>query len=138
MRTLGLDIGEKRVGVALSDPSGTVATPLTVLDAKRLAADITPLRRLVDDYEAVALVVGLPLTMAGEEGPQALEVRRIAGSFSERLGIPVAYQDERLSSAAAERSMAESGADARRRRGHVDMVAATLLLQTYLDSKGTP
>ena len=138
MRTLGLDIGEKRVGVAVSDPSGTVATPLTVLDANGLAADITPLRRLVDDYEAAALVVGLPLTMAGEEGPQALEVRRVAEAFSGRLGIPVAYQDERLSSAAAERAMVESGADARRRRGHVDMVAATLLLQTYLDSKGTP
>lgn len=137
MRTLGLDIGEKRVGVAVSDPSGRVATPLVVLDAKKLAADAAPLRRIVDEYEVGRLVAGLPLTMAGEEGPQAVAVRAIAGRLSERLGMPIEFQDERLSSAAAHRSMAEAGAGSRERRGHVDMVAAALLLQTYLDAKGT-
>lgn len=135
MRTLGLDIGEKRIGVAVSDPSGRVATPVTVLDAKRLASDLAPLQRLVDDYEAQRIVVGLPLTMSGDEGPQAAEVRRYAEALSERLGIPVAYHDERLSSSAAERSMREAGTRSRERRGSVDMVAAALVLQGYLDAR---
>jgi putative Holliday junction resolvase len=135
MRRLGLDIGEKRVGVAVSDPSGTVATPLTVLDAGRLARDPSQLMRLVDDYGAAELVVGLPLTMSGAEGPQAEAVRRCADALGQRLGIPVAYHDERLSSSAAERSMGETGARSRERRGSVDMVAATLVLQAYLDAR---
>jgi putative Holliday junction resolvase len=138
MRRLGLDIGEKRIGVAVSDPSGSVATPVTVLDAKRLASDVGPLRLLVQDYEAVELVVGLPLTMSGEEGPQAVSVRRCADALSERLGIPVAYYDERLSSASAERAMGESGSRSRERRGAVDMVAATLVLQAFLDARRAP
>jgi putative Holliday junction resolvase len=135
MRRLGLDMGEKRIGVAVSDPSGSVATPVTVLDARRLASDLGPLRRLVDEYEVGELVVGLPLTMSGEEGPQAIAVRRAADAFSERLGIPVAYHDERLSSSCAERSMGEAGARSRERRGSVDKVAATLVLQGFLDAQ---
>jgi putative Holliday junction resolvase len=138
MRRLGLDIGEKRIGVAVSDPSGSVATPVTVLDARRLSADLGPLRRLVDDYEAVELVVGLPLTMSGDEGRQAAAVRLYADALSERLGIPVAYHDEWLSSSSAERAMGETGARSRQRRGSVDMVAATLVLQGYLDARRAP
>jgi len=134
MRALGLDIGERRIGVAVSDPTGTVATPLVVLDARSLARDGTPLRRLVEDYEPALLVVGMPLTMAGEEGPQAAIVKATVRRLLEPLGIPVAYNDERLSSAAANRAMAEAGADERARRGSVDMVAASLLLQSYLDA----
>ena len=134
MRALGLDIGERRIGVAVSDPTGTVATPLVVLDARSLARDGTPLRRLVEDYEPALLVVGMPLTMAGEEGPQAAIVKATVRRLLEPLGIPVAYHDERLTSAEAERAMAAAGADARARRGAVDMVAASVLLQSYLDA----
>jgi putative holliday junction resolvase len=134
MRRLGFDIGEARIGVAVSDPSGTVATPLTVLDARALTRDANPLRRLVEDYEPEELVVGLPLTMAGEEGPQAAIVKATVRRLLGPLGIPVAYHDERLSSTEAERSMAAAGADSRARRGSVDMVAAALLLQSYLDT----
>lgn len=134
MRILALDIGERRIGVAVSDPSRRVATPLTVLDARTLARDIAPLLRIVRDYEAGLLVVGLPLTLAGHEGPQAARVRSAGDGLGERLGIPVAYHDERLTSAEAERAMAEAGADSRARRGAVDMVAASVLLQAYLDS----
>lgn len=133
MRRLGFDIGERRIGVAVSDPSGTVATPLDVLDARALARDPSPLRRLVADYEPRELVVGLPLTLAGEEGPQAQSVKVTVRRLIEPLGIPVAYHDERFTSAEAERSMAAAGADSRARRGSVDMVAAALLLQSYLD-----
>lgn len=133
MRHIGLDIGERRIGVAVSDPSGRVATPLVVLDARALARDPSPLRRLFADYEVEEVVVGLPLTLAGEEGRQALAVRTMAERLVEPLGVPVVYHDERLSSTQAERAMAETGADARARRGSVDMVAATLLLQAHLD-----
>jgi putative holliday junction resolvase len=133
VRHIGLDIGERRIGVAVSDPSGRVATPLVVLDARALARDPSPLRRLFADYEVEEVVVGLPLTLAGEEGRQALAVRTMAERLVEPLGVPVVYHDERLSSTQAERAMAETGADARARRGSVDMVAATLLLQAHLD-----
>jgi putative holliday junction resolvase len=134
VRTLGLDIGERRIGVAVSDPTGIVSTPLTVLDARALARDASPLRRLVEDYEPQLLVVGLPLTLAGEEGPQARTVKSTVQRLIAPLGIPVAYHDERFSSTAANRAMADAGADERARRGSVDMVAASLLLQSYLDA----
>jgi putative Holliday junction resolvase len=134
VRTLGLDIGERRIGVAVSDPTGIVSTPLTVLDARALARDASPLRRLVEDYEPQLLVVGLPLTLAGEEGPQARTVKSTVQRLIAPLGIPVAYHDERFSSTAANRAMADAGADERARRGSVDMVAASLLLQGYLDA----
>lgn len=134
MRRLGFDIGEARIGVAVSDPTGTVATPLTVLDARMLARDATPLGRLIEDYEPEELVVGLPLTMAGEEGPQAAIVKATVRRLLKPFDLPVAYHDERLSSTEAERSMAAAGADSRARRGRVDMVAAALLLQSYLDA----
>lgn len=135
MRRLALDIGERRIGVAVSDPSGRVATPLVVLDARELARDPSALRRLVEDYEAGEIVVGLPLTLAGVEGPQVATVRAMVRRLVEPLGVPVVYHDERLSSTQAERAMAEAGADARARRGSVDMVAAAVLLQSYLDSR---
>jgi putative Holliday junction resolvase len=134
MRRLGLDIGEKRVGVAVSDPSGSVATPLTVLDSAGLSRDPSPLRRLVEDYEACELVVGLPLTMAGEEGPQAAAVRVLGERFAAATGLPLVFWDERLSSSAARRAMGETGVRSRDARGSVDMVAAALVLQAYLDA----
>jgi putative holliday junction resolvase len=134
VRLLGLDIGERRIGVAVCDPGGRVATPVTVLDARRLAADLAPLLRLASDYEAEGLVVGLPLTMGGEEGPQARSVRETAERLATGVGLPLFFVDERLTSVQAERSMASAGADARSRRGSVDMVAAALLLQSYLDA----
>jgi putative Holliday junction resolvase len=138
MRRLGLDIGEKRVGVAVSDPSGRVATPLKVLDASELAGKAVALCRLVDDYEVGELVVGLPLTLAGEEGMQAKRVRSEAERLAKAVGLPLAMWDERLSSTAAARAMGEAGASSRSRRGRLDMVAASLLLQGYLDSRHEP
>ncbi len=138
MRRLGLDIGEKRIGVAVSDPSGRVATPVSVLDARKLAGDPAQLRRLIEDYEPAEIVVGLPLTMAGEEGPQAREVRRFVSAAIEPAGVPVVYHDERLTSTLAHQAMAAGGADSRARRGSVDKVAAALLLQTYLDAHREP
>ncbi len=135
MRMIGLDIGEKRVGVAVSDPTARVATPLKVLDVMP-SADLSALRRIVEDYEAELLVVGLPLTMAGEEGPQAVRIREAAAAIGTALALRVVFQDERLSSAEAKRVMTEAGLNEKQKRGSVDMVAASILLQAYLDGTG--
>ena len=134
MRILGLDIGEKRIGVAVSDPSGTVATPLAVLEANRVLGDGADVLRLIEEYEVGEVVVGLPLSMDGSEGAQARRVRSAAERLARFLPVPLAFQDERLSSVAANRAMGETGASAKARRGSVDMVAAALFLQSYLDA----
>lgn len=133
VRALGLDIGERRVGVAVSDAHGRVASPLAVLPGP-LSADVSPLRRLVEECEVDTLVVGLPLSMSGEEGPQVALVRAEAEALARVLPVAVVYHDERLSSAEANRVMAAVGVSAKKRRGSVDMVAATIILQSYLDS----
>ncbi|MDO8848608.1 MAG: Holliday junction resolvase RuvX [Coriobacteriia bacterium] len=132
MRALGLDIGSVRVGVAVSDPAGAVASPVTVLDASDL--DSGRLARIVEDYEAEMLVVGLPLTLAGEEGPQAALVRDTAERLAARLGLPLAFADERNSSAEAKRAMRSAGMSDKQQRGMVDKVAAALVLQSWLDA----
>ncbi len=134
MRALGLDIGSVRVGVAISDPSGTVASPLAVLDARKTLEDPAELRAIVDENGVDLLVVGLPVTMAGEEGPQARAVREAAESLGRSLGLPVVFVDERLSTAAAAAAMRAGGVRSRKQRGQVDKVAAAVLLQGYLDA----
>lgn len=134
MRVLALDIGEKRIGVAVSDPAGRIATPLAVIDAKRALADGAELARIIDDYSVEAVVVGLPLSMDGTEGPQARRIRSLAEKLGPRLGVPYAFADERLSSAQASRAMSEAGVSARDQRGKLDAVAASLFLQSYLDA----
>lgn len=135
MRVLGLDIGSVRVGVAVSDPSGRIASPLTVLDARALAGDVTPLVRLAEDYESECLVVGLPLTLSGDEGPQAAEVRTAAVRLATAAGLPVEFADERLSSEEARRMMSASGMSEKEQRGSVDKVAAAIILQGWLDAR---
>ena len=138
MRALGLDIGAARIGVAVSDPSGRVASPVTVLDARSISADMTPLSRLVEDYEVECLVIGLPLTLAGEEGPQADDVRATAGRIGDALDVPIEFFDERLSSTEARRAMAAAGMSEREQRGALDKVAAAIVLQGWLDMKRVP
>jgi putative Holliday junction resolvase len=135
VRILALDIGEKRIGVAVSDPTATVATPVTVLDAPKALGDGRELVRLVEDYEAELIVVGMPLSMDGSEGPQAKRVRHAAARLAGFLRIPVEFADERLSSAQASKAMQATGASTRDQRGRVDMVAASLFLQSYLDAR---
>ncbi|PKQ16171.1 MAG: Holliday junction resolvase RuvX [Actinobacteria bacterium HGW-Actinobacteria-7] len=138
MRVIGLDIGEKRIGVAVSDPSQTVASPLVVLDAARVRGDARELLRLVEDYEAGCIVVGLPLSLDGTEGPQATHVRVVAARLASVIPIPFEYFDERHSSSQARRALTLGGVSERRQRGAVDSVAAALFLQNYLDSRRPP
>ena len=98
MVALALDIGEVRTGIAVSDRTGRVAMPVKVLPAAEVEQCARTFKRIIEDHEPDILVSGLPKTMAGEEGPQAERVRRIAQSVSDRTGIPVAFTDERLSS----------------------------------------
>ena len=135
MRVLALDIGEKRIGVAVSDPSGTVASPLVVLDATRALGDGRDLTKLAEEYEVELVVVGLPLSLEGTEGPQAERVRRAAARLAGFLRVPVEFADERLSSVQASRAMSDVGATQRKQRGSVDMVAAAVFLQSYLDAR---
>jgi putative holliday junction resolvase len=135
VRVLALDIGEKRIGVAVSDPSGTVASPLVVLDAAAVLGDGRGLTDLVEEYDAGLVVVGLPLSLDGTEGPQALSVRRAAARLAGFLRVGIEFADERLSSAQASRTMGAQGASQRRQRGSVDMVAAAIFLQSYLDAR---
>ena len=135
MRILGLDIGEKRIGVAVSDPTGSVATPLCVLDARQVLGDGRQLSQIVADYEAELIVAGLPLSLDGTEGPQAAAARAAAERLASLVSLPLDFADERLSSAEARRSMGEAGMSDRDQRGKVDMIAASIFLQSYLDAR---
>ena len=133
MRVLALDIGDKRVGVAVSDPRGRVATPVKVLDASALT-DPRAVASLVEEYEAECVVIGLPLSLDGEEGPQAQRVRKIGARLAQGLRVEVEYADERMSSVQAKRALREGGLAERAQRGRVDMLAAAIFLQGYLDA----
>ena len=132
MRVLGVDLGSVRVGVALSDATGILASPLLVLPR---AADLHDrLAALVDEHEVGAVVVGLPRSLDGRERRAAATVRAELGSLTARLGVPVHLHDERLTTVAAHAGLAAAGRTARQRRGSVDASAAAVLLQSWLDS----
>ena len=137
MRVLALDIGEKRVGVAVSDPQERVASPVCVLPAADVLANARPFRAVLEDWEPELLLCGLPYTLAGEEGPQAARIRQAAGAIGAAAGIPLEFTDERLSSAAAKRSLREKGFSEKAMRGKVDMIAASLFLQAWLDARSS-
>ena len=135
MRAVALDIGEVRVGIAATDVSGTIASPVCVLPASEVVGNARTWRRVLEDYEPEVLVCGLPKTMAGEEGPQALKIRTVAERISSACGLPLEFVDERLSSAEAKRILRAEGLTEKRMRGKIDMVAASLFLQTWLDAR---
>ncbi len=131
---MALDIGEVRCGIAVSDPDARVASPLVVLPADEVASCAKSFRLLLEDWEPELLVCGLPMSFDGTDGPQAKRMRQVAGCVSDKTGLPVEFADERLSSSEAKRRLREMGYDERKMRGKVDMIAASLFLQAYLDS----
>lgn len=135
MVALALDIGEARVGIAVSDAAGRVAVPVKVLPAAEVTGLARSFRLIVSDHEPDVLVCGLPRTLTGEEGPQAARVRDIAGRLASALGLELAFADERLSSAEAKRILRAQGLSERQMRGKVDMIAASLFLQAWLDGR---
>lgn len=137
MRALALDIGEVRIGVAASDASGRVASPVKVLPAAEVFSCAKTFRRILEDYEPEVLVCGRPQTMSGEDGPQAERVMAQARSIAEACDLPLEFADERLSSSEAKRILREQGLNEKQMRGKVDMIAASLFLQAWLDSRGS-
>lgn len=135
MRIMALDIGRVRVGIAISDPSERVASAVCVLPAAEVLAHASSFRRVLEDWEPELLICGRPLTLSGELGPQAEEAVTHAQQIAENCGLPLEFVDERLSSKEAKRILHEEGLSERAMRGKVDMVAASLFLQTWLDSR---
>lgn len=132
---MALDIGQVRVGVAVCDPAERVATPLTVLPASDVTGNAPAFRRLLEDWEPELFVCGLPYTMGRQEGPQAKSIKATAERITDATGIPHVFTDERLSSKEAKRSLREKGLGEREMRGKVDMIAASLFLQAWLDAR---
>lgn len=135
MVALALDIGETRIGIAVSDSSGRLAMPVKVLPASEVTGMARSFRYVLEDHEPDILVCGLPKTLAGEDGPQAERVRAVAAEVAGKCGLPVEFVDERLSSAEAKRILRAQGLSERQMRGRVDMVAASLFLQAWLDAR---
>jgi putative Holliday junction resolvase len=131
---LGLDAGEKRVGVSAASALG-IALPLGFLEARPRAALLEKIRDLARDRQCVGLVIGLPLNMDGSEGPAARRARDLGAEAGAATGLPVEMWDERLSTFEAERKLAESPFKMRRRKGRVDAVAAAGILQSFLSER---
>jgi len=134
-RTLGLDVGDKRIGVAVSDPMGWTAQPLTVVHRSGITKDVAALREATEGIEVDRVVAGLPLEMSGNEGMQAARVRRFCQALAEATGLEVVYQDERLTTVQSERLLESAGVRREQRRGVLDKMAAALILQSWLDGQ---
>jgi putative Holliday junction resolvase len=135
MRVMALDVGDKTIGVAISDALLLTAQSRPTIQRKDLESDMTILRRLVEENEVHEIVVGQPLHMNGKESRQSQKVARFAGELRQKLDIPVIFWDERLTSFAAEQHLEEMGLNWRKRREHVDKIAAMIILQNYLDGR---
>lgn len=135
MRVLALDIGEVRIGIAASDAAGKIASPVKVLPAQEVLNQARTFRMILEDYEPDVLVCGRPKTMSGEDGPQAERVMAEAKQIAEACGLPLEFEDERLSSSEAKRILREQGLREKDMRGKVDMIAASLFLQSWLDAQ---
>jgi putative Holliday junction resolvase len=133
MRVMALDIGDKRIGIALSDPLKITAQGLTTLNRITLEKDIGYICDLLNQYEVSELVVGLPKNMNGTIGPQVEKVKEFVNSLLQKKQIKVSYVDERLSTVTAERTLIAGDLSRKKRKNFVDKLAATVILQSYLD-----
>ena len=135
MRFLGIDFGERRIGMAVSDPGGTIALGLDTIENSGIPAVIEKIRQVARDNDASCIVVGLPLNMDGSTGPRAEKVKAFAAELEQASGLVVEFWDERLSSVSAGRALEQGMKSRRKRRKHVDRVAAQIILQGFLDNR---
>jgi putative Holliday junction resolvase len=135
-RSIGLDVGDVRIGVAVSDPLGMIATPHDVIQAQNPEADANAVKDLVDELGARRIVVGLPLLNSGEVGSQAEKVLAFVEVLKEAVAVPVETIDERFTTVIAQRAMTAAGTKKKKRKGVVDQLAAQQILQTWLDRAG--
>lgn len=135
MKVIGLDPGEKRIGVAVSDESGRIALPKATIFGDRPACEIiADILNLADQYRAEKIVIGMPTSLSGEAGPAAQKVAQFARALSAQTSLKIITWDERLTTALAEKTMISANVKRRQRRQKIDKVAATLILQSYLDA----
>jgi putative Holliday junction resolvase len=135
MRTMGLDVGTRTIGVAVSDELGITAQGVTTIRRVGPKKDVAELKRLIADHSVTRIVVGLPLNMDGTEGPRALASRELGDVLATETGLPIDYQDERLSTVEAQRVLIAADVSRKKRKGVIDQVAASIILQGYLDAR---
>lgn len=133
MRALGLDLGQRRIGVAVSDSGGRVATPIDTIDGRDRPAAWRRVRELAAEWEAGVVVIGLPLSLDGTDGPAATQARADAAVIAKHVDLPVELHDERLTTVTAHRELQATNMSGKERRKVVDMVAASVMLQSWLD-----
>ncbi len=134
-RSMALDVGKKRIGIALSDPLALTAQPLLTIWRKTPGDDLRSILRLVRRYEVATVIVGNPLHMSGDVSPWAAKVQQFADVLRQRAGVPVELWDERLSSVAAHEILDEAGHDRRDRKAIIDQVAAVVILRGWMEHK---
>jgi putative holliday junction resolvase len=132
-RILGLDVGDTTIGIAVSDTRLTIASPLLTIARKKFAADLAQLNQAIAEHEACGLILGLPLQMDGKMGPRAQSVRQFAFNTAKAIEIPILLWDERFSTAAVKRTIDEADLNRNRRDALVDKLAASFILQGFLD-----
>lgn len=135
-RIMGLDPGERRIGVALSDPLGIIAQPHKVID-RRTGDAVAAIKDLCAEYEVAIVVVGLPRSLSGEEGTAAVKARELGTAVGEATDCTIEYFDERFTTVQAESALLEGGMRRRQRRETIDKVAAAMMLQGYLDTRAS-
>lgn len=133
MRIMGLDVGEKRIGIALSDPLKIIAGGHSVWQRKSWSQDLEYIKQLSLDQEVSLIILGLPRNMDGSIGPKALEIQKFARRLGDYTGIDIAFWDERLSTVAAEKVLLEADVSRSKRKNVIDKLAAVTILQNYLD-----
>lgn len=136
MTIVALDLGERKIGVAIADGLGLGAQPLTTVRRRKLEADVASLGRIFADYAVARVVIGLPLNMDGSEGPAARKARRFGAILADRLGISVEFHDERLSTREAEQRLAILGVGRKARADAVDRMAAAVILEDWMATIG--
>jgi putative Holliday junction resolvase len=137
MRVLGLDVGDRRIGVALSDETGVLASPVATLERVGPRKDLKAIAALVRQHDVGAIVMGLPRHLDGRIGLQAVKVQQFAAALGPVVRVPIHFQDEGLTTVEAEQILIERDVSRQRRKGLVDQVAAVLILQDYLDARAT-
>ena len=132
-RLMGLDLGTKTIGVAISDTGQTIATGLETVKRTKFTSDAIRLEEIITEHEIIAIIIGLPLNMDGTEGPRIQSTKAFALNFSKKTHLPLIYWDERLSTQAVERTLLEADSTRKRRKEVIDKLAATYILQGALD-----
>ena len=135
MRSLGLDIGDKRIGVALSDPEGILASPFTIISRRDEKLDVEAIIALINQHQVKRIIVGLPRSMDGSIGKQAEKVKAFVQRLCSQVDVPIEFRDERLTTVSAERLMRTTNSLKTGRKARYDAIAAALILQGYLDEE---